>query len=154
MARTGPGGVLSRRSRVERLVHDLRRASFAMQAHVRAALARQGLSLGQFVVLRGLVAAGTGTTRDLARSMGVTTGNITGLVDKLEAEGLVVRERSTQDRRVVYLRPTPKGSRVVAGLREAVTTEVAKAFDAWSVADLERLDALLRRIGPDRAAPC
>ncbi len=142
----------SRRPVVETLVQDLRRASFTVHASFRQVLADRGLSMGQFVTLRALVVAGRGTTRDLARSMGVTTGNVTGLVDKLEHAGHVVRRPSRTDRRVVILEPTKKGRGLMEDLRRAVIDEVARSFAAWSLRDLQQLERLLRRVID--AAPC
>lgn len=49
------------------------------------------------------------TMSDLKRDFDVTTGAITGLVDRLEALALVRRVPSQDDRRVVYLELTPAG---------------------------------------------
>ena len=136
----------ARRPLVEALVHNLRRASFTLQGHFREALAKQGLSMGQFAVLRTLGPTGRGTTKDLAQAMGVTTGTISGLVDKLEAEGLVQRERSKEDRRVVYLEVTKKGRSVMEEMRQAVIRDAAAAFEDWSATDLEKLNDLLGRV--------
>ena len=109
--------------------------------------------MGQFVVLRTLGGGGRATTKDIATATGVTTGNITGLVDKLEAEGLVVRDRSEKDRRVVYLEATKKGQSLLEELRRAVVAEAAKGFERWTRKDLDRLNDLLRRvIDPDSCA--
>ncbi len=142
----------ARRPVVEALTQELRRASFTVHASFRQVLAARGLSWGQFAALRTLVVAGRGTTKDLARSMGVTTGNITGLVDKLELAGHVVRRRSRADRRVVVLEPTTKGRRLMEELRRAVVEEVGASFAAWSLRDLRTLERLLRRV--IEAAPC
>lgn len=142
----------SRRPVVEALTQDLRRASFTVHASFRQVLAERGLSIGQFVALRTLVVTGRGTPKDLARAMGVTTGNITGLVDKLELGGHVVRRRSRTDRRVVRLEPTPRGRGLIEELRRAVVDEVARSFADWSLRDLQHLERLLRRVID--AAPC
>ncbi|HUP10446.1 MAG TPA: MarR family transcriptional regulator, partial [Caldimonas sp.] len=49
--------------------------------------------------------------RDLSRCLMVTGGNVTGLTDDLEKEGLVARESSPSDRRAWIVRLTPKGKR-------------------------------------------
>jgi DNA-binding MarR family transcriptional regulator len=48
---------------------------------------------------------------DLSRRLMVTGGNVTGLVDQLVGEGLVVRRDSPEDRRVYEVRLTAKGKR-------------------------------------------
>ena len=135
-----------RRPLVEDVVHNLRRASFTAHATFRSALDARELSMGQFVVLRTLGVDGRATTKGLARATGVTAGNITGLVDKLEAEGLIVRNRSAKDRRIVYLEATKKGQTLLGELRRAVVAEAAKGFESWTRKDLERLNDLLCRV--------
>ena len=49
--------------------------------------------------------------RDLSRYLMVTGGNVTGLTDDLERDGLVAREGSPTDRRAWIVRLTPKGRR-------------------------------------------
>ncbi|MFD4025370.1 MarR family winged helix-turn-helix transcriptional regulator [Streptomyces sp. NPDC058576] len=52
------------------------------------------------------------TPGDLARITDLTTGSITGVIDRLEANGYVRRERDTQDRRKVIIRPTDKSASI------------------------------------------
>jgi len=49
--------------------------------------------------------------RDLSRYLMVTCGNVTGLTDDLERDGMVAREGSPTDRRAWIVRLTPKGRR-------------------------------------------
>ena len=55
------------------------------------------------ISLRGRLTAG-----ELARQSGLTTGAITGVIDRLEQAGLARRERDPDDRRKVYVRILPK----------------------------------------------
>jgi DNA-binding MarR family transcriptional regulator len=48
------------------------------------------------------------TAGQLAEITGLTTGAITGIIDRLEAAGLVRRERDVADRRKVLIRPVPE----------------------------------------------
>jgi DNA-binding MarR family transcriptional regulator len=41
---------------------------------------------------------------------------VTGIIDRMEREGLVLRERSTSDRRVVYIKLTPKGKELARSI--------------------------------------
>jgi len=60
---------------------------------------------------------------ELSRRTMVTNGNVTGLADRLEADGLIRRETLEADRRVTVARLTRKG-------RDLVTT-MAKAHESW-----------------------
>ena len=57
----------------------------------------------------------------LAETLGCDASNVTGLVDRLEARGLLQRQPSAEDRRVKVLRLTTTGSRVRGQLLRHVT---------------------------------
>ena len=59
--------------------------------------------------------------RRLAETLGCDASNVTGLVDRLEARGLVQRRPSSEDRRVKELQLTPAGSRLRAELLRKIT---------------------------------
>ncbi len=59
------------------------------------------------------------TVRDLSASMGVDKPVISRSVDRLQQEGLVVRNPDTRDRRSVFINATPAGLRLAAELAKA-----------------------------------
>ena len=69
---------------------------------------------------------------ELSQRMMVTGGNVTGITDQLEAEGLVVREPHPSDRRSVTVRLTPAGRRQFK--RMAATHEgwIVELLGGWS----------------------
>jgi DNA-binding MarR family transcriptional regulator len=76
-----------------------------------------GITLPQFDVLAQLARSPEGMTfRELSRHLLVSAGNITGIVDRLEKEGLVRREVVAHDRRSFMIRMTPAGNRRIAAL--------------------------------------
>jgi len=68
-----------------------------------------GLTTPQFGVLEALYHLGPLSLGELASKLLVTGGNITYVMDRLEQQGLVFRDRSGPDRRVVMARLTPAG---------------------------------------------
>ncbi|MCO5732264.1 MarR family transcriptional regulator [Rhizobium sp. SSA_523] len=83
-----------------------------------------GATLPQFDLMAQLYRENAGLRLgELSRRTMVTNGNVTGLVERLEAEGLVVRETPTADRRVTVARLTEHGN--------AVFAEMAKAHESW-----------------------
>jgi len=78
----------------------------------------------------------------LSRALLMTTGTMTGRLDRLEKRGLIVRVPSTHDRRSLDVELTPEGERLVD---EAVTThtsgqtEVVSALSRTDRADLDRV---------------
>ncbi|QDT10876.1 MarR family winged helix-turn-helix transcriptional regulator [Planctomycetes bacterium K23_9] len=72
-----------------------------------------GLTLSRFNVLRSLIVADrTLTCGEIGERMIQVVPAITSLVDKLEKQGLVERNRSTEDRRVVYVSITKQGKKL------------------------------------------
>ena len=95
---------------------------------------RFGISLSRFDYLAQLHRHRDGLKmRDLSRFLMVTGGNITGLTDELERDGLVVRESSPNDRRLWIVRLTPEGRRSFEAM--------AKEHERWVVELLGGLDA-------------
>jgi DNA-binding MarR family transcriptional regulator len=78
---------------------------------------------------------------ELARRVGVTEKTITGIVDRLEREEYVQRERDASDRRVVHVRLTPRGQETSDRIQEQARAGLG-AF--LSLLDPEERTALLR----------
>ena len=72
-------------------------------------LATIGLTITEMRILRSLSNNGPSPMTRFADQLYMTPASITGLVDRLEAEKLVERERDGEDRRVVNVRITQKG---------------------------------------------
>jgi DNA-binding MarR family transcriptional regulator len=91
-----------------------------IEAEIRKRLReRFGISLARFDYMAQLYRYKDGLKmRALSRYLMVTGGNVTGLTDELERDGLVVREGSPDDRRAWILRLTPKGRRTFEAMAD------------------------------------
>lgn len=76
---------------------------------------------------------------ELAESIGLTPGAITGVVDKLLAEGYVNRERALDDRRVVYVELTAKGKELIAEVLETQGEMISQFFNVLPEEDIQHL---------------
>ncbi len=65
---------------------------------------------GQFTVLEFLLAGDKVKPSDLIQHLATTPAAITTLLDRMEKSGLVIRERDSNDRRIVWIHLTPKGT--------------------------------------------
>jgi DNA-binding MarR family transcriptional regulator len=103
----------------EALLNLLRTADMLMQ-RLSAVLKPHGLSHSQYNVLRILRGAGPEglACREIGERMITRDPDITRLLDRLEARGLVTRTRDQKDRRVVTARITPEGAQLLAQLDE------------------------------------
>ncbi len=99
------------------------------------------LSVAQIFLLKVLEEKGTCTASALANYMGVTSGAVTSLADKLSSQGLILRERSKNDRRVVKISITDKGHE----LYKAVERERdERVIEILSVLTEEDVDAMMK----------
>ena len=73
-------------------------------------------SFSQTLIMQALALQKELRMNDLARFLGLSKANCTGLVDRLVKKGLVVREHGVEDRRVVFVRLTAKGQSVARSL--------------------------------------
>jgi DNA-binding MarR family transcriptional regulator len=85
---------------------------------------------------------------ELAAMLACDNSNVTGLIDRLEARGLVARQPSSEDRRVKHVVLTPAGRRARKGLLDRVGAPVA-GIERLTVAEQRQLRNLLRRMLDD-----
>lgn len=101
----------------------MRRVVTVIRQGVDRRLEAVGLTDAQWVPLLKLKLAGAMPVAELARGCEVDAGAMTRMLDRLEAKGLVRRERSTIDRRVVTIELTADGTQAAAQI-PAVLCEV------------------------------
>ena len=100
-----------------------------------------------FIALRGPLTAG-----EIAAAAGLTTGAITGVIDRLEKAGLARRERDKDDRRKVLVRLLPAVERRVVPLFQPMERAAASALAAYTDEELALLLDFIERAGAATAA--
>ncbi|HXT37151.1 MAG TPA: MarR family transcriptional regulator [Chloroflexota bacterium] len=109
------------------LARELRQFQGLSASFYRAAAARAGMTVTDLQVLDLLESAGPSTAGQLADLTGLTTGAITGMLNRLEDAGQVRRERDPSDGRRVIVRLAPSGT---GGQASAVRqAALGKAWD-------------------------
>jgi DNA-binding MarR family transcriptional regulator len=128
----------------------LRRVMAVFKGRFARSLGEHDLTFPQWMVLKSLDKSGELTVRDLAEACSVTPANVTGIVDRLAAAGLVERERGVEDRRVVNVGLTKLGESKLRDLADLASDSLADLFEGWTSAEMAELRELLGRI---RIAP-
>ena len=101
-------------------------------------------TMTQFRTLFILNARGPQKTADMAERLCVTSGAITGVADKLISKQLIERQRSEDDRRVVYLSITEQGKQVLAGMLEKQQETISLFFKVLPEDDVEHLRRIFK----------
>ncbi|WP_247878203.1 MarR family transcriptional regulator [Azospirillum sp. TSO22-1] len=105
------------------------------------------VTLPQFDLMAALEREPDGLTMgELSRRLMVSSGNVTGVTERLVAEGLVVREPSPSDRRAFLVKLTPAGRRAFLAMAMVHEGWIADFFDDLPGEDVEALMALLAKV--------
>jgi len=115
-----------------------------MRPRMLAVAGELGLTPPQMFALRALDPEAPVPMRELAAQLHCDSSNVTGLVDGLEAHGLVERRSAERDRRVRMLVVTERGAQVRERLQETIQ-QVPPALASLSAADQRALRDILRR---------
>lgn len=104
------------------------------------------VTLPRFDLLSTLERKEGQTLAALSRQMLVTAGNLTGLVDRAERDGLVERRAVSGDRRATHVYLTPRGKKLLSDAQRRHAARIEARLAAIPKAELERLSQTLDKI--------
>ena len=107
--------------------------------------ARYGLTMPQYQLLQAAISEVDSTLGGLSEHLNCSRGNVTGIVDRLERDGWLQRQRSTEDRRVIMVRLTDKGNGV-GEISKELSEELANLSQVWDATQRQSLSAILLRM--------
>ena len=108
------------------------------------------LTYSQFAVLEALYHLGPLTQGEISAKILKSGSNITTVIDNLERDGLVRRERDAKDRRVIYVHLTEAGSRKIEEVFPMHVAALVEEFSVLSATEQETLGELCRKLGMGR----
>lgn len=97
-------------------------------------------SNSQNAILAVLYRRGPLPMNTIGEHLRVTKANITFLVDKLEKQELILRERSREDRRVIHIQLTEKGTRVIEDERTRRIQRIMTRLETLGPCEREELE--------------
>ena len=100
----------------------------------------------QLVTLLWIVESGSSTASDIARQIHVSNSTVVGILDRLESKGLVRRERSTYDRRLVHICATEAGITLARSAPSPLQDVFANAFHELPEREQNTIALSLERI--------
>jgi DNA-binding MarR family transcriptional regulator len=120
-----------RRELVAALNQAARSASGLGGLFAQQVAARLGINVTDLECIEMIATPGTLTAGELAAKTGLTSGAVTGIVDRLERAGFVTRERDRQDRRKVHVRIVPEGAERAGGYYRSLGAAVDGLLDPY-----------------------
>lgn len=121
----------------------LLQARESVMAHTRPMLREQGLSDQQWRVLRVLGEHGTVETGRVAREAFILGPTLTGVLARMDRDGLIQRARDPEDQRRSVVELTPKGLALVQSLSGGVQAHYTRMEKSLGKQKLTALYALL-----------
>ena len=111
----------------------------ALRQYVPDAWMESDLTVGQLRTLSIIATERSINTKRLAEELGVTSSNMTGIVDRLVKQGFVTRQENPEDRRMLQIRITPSGEAMLTDLREKTRKSMSLVLTRMSPEELSAL---------------
>ena len=125
----------------------LMKAYRTLERHARCSIEPLGLGSSDFAILELLLHRGQQPVNAIGRRVDLTSGAITSAVDRLEAQGLVVRTADATDRRTRFVSLTPKGTALIRKVFGVHKRAMEGATSNLSAAERETLIDLVKKLG-------
>jgi DNA-binding MarR family transcriptional regulator len=134
-------------SRYDLLVlQSMRRIIRAVDIYSRKLRATHKLTAPQLICLLNIVEQKRTTATRIAREVYLNPSTVVGILDRLELQGLVVRDRDSRDRRVVNVAATAEGRKVAQSAPSPLQDSLAEALNQLPVSQRAEIASSLKRI--------
>jgi MarR family 2-MHQ and catechol resistance regulon transcriptional repressor len=133
----------------ERYLKSVRLLAECMQGFERVsgnAVRNHGLTHAQFDIIATLGNTTGMSYKELGERTLITKGTLTGVIERLEQKGLVLRERSPDDKRSFFVRLSPAGEKAFRDVFPQVIAHGKQLFNDYSDAEFDALEAALRTL--------
>ena len=147
----------SKIDRITDVIDNLRRVFQVVHGHSQKAIRETGLTGPQLWAVKVIADAAPIKVSDIASRMYLHPATIGGIIDRLEVRNLVVRTRSSQDRRVVYVDLTKLGRELVNKAPEVAQDLLVKGLEVLSEEQFsciaEGMEQVVRILGAENITP-
>lgn len=110
------------------------------------------LTYSQFAVLESLYHLGHMTQGEISAKVLKSGSNMTTVIDNLERDGLVRRERNMEDRRVIHVHLTKAGTEKIEAVLPGHIAALVEEFKVLSASEQDTLGELCKKLGKGRKA--
>jgi DNA-binding MarR family transcriptional regulator len=144
------GATIERKARLRLWIRLLRASRFIEGVTRERFKVQFDMTLPRFDVMAALYRKPEGMLMsEIARFLIVSNGNVTGIVDRLVAEGLVARSQRNGDRRTSFITLTRRGRTAFAAMAGAHERWIDELLGGVSARDAEQLSAKLKSFRSD-----
>jgi len=137
----------------ESIGYLIKAAYLSMQRAIDVEVAPMDLTAMQWTPLLRMAAGQADTAAELARIVGMDTGAMTRMLDRLEHKGLIRRSRSAEDRRVIKLELTEEGRQKANQIPPLLHKVSEMHFAGLNDVERESMKSMLLRILANGALP-
>lgn len=138
------------------ILMSIRRITRAVDMHSKRLVKTSGLSIPQLLVMQSVRRHGDVAIGIIANDVCLSQATVTTIIDRLESQGYLRRERSQQDRRIVHVALTFLGDSKLDDTPELIQGDFVEAFrqlDRWEqqmlLSTLDRVARMLSVEAPD-----
>lgn len=115
----------------DQLVSAMRTLQIALDHHDAAISAAQKMARNDWRCLQFLIEDGPQSPRAIQERLGLTSGSVTALLDRLERRGFVARAPNPEDRRGLHIMPRAKAEALVHEAGDALSRVTSKLAQRW-----------------------
>jgi len=132
---------------VKNIVWAIRRIVSLISLDSKLMYKRFGVTGPQSLVIKAIYAADKSlSSADISRYLNVTPANITGIIDRLEEQGMVKRVPNKSDRRTILIKLTEKGRNVHNKLADPIEEKLMKGLADLTATEIFGIYAALEKI--------
>lgn len=133
-------------NKIESVLIALRRLIRATDLYSRGLVKSTGLTTPQLLLLLSIKNKGEVSIRELALEISLSQATVTSILDRLESKKLVIRKRSTKDKRIVHAYLTASGKKIIAKAPPPLQDSFIKAFEHLEDWEQNMIIASLQRV--------
>lgn len=140
-ARQDPGGTTT-----NDVLIALRKIIQSIALNSKSLVKRVGLTGPQLMILQEVVHTGEVSAGEVAKAISLSQGTVTGIIERMEKRGLVVRRRSNSDRRRVLVQATTAGNSLLETAPPIMQEAFVERFSSLQVWEQTMILSALQRL--------
>lgn len=130
----------------DELLISIRQVIRAIDLHSKRIAKETGLTTPQLLVLKSIHNHAGSMVKDIANEINLSSATVTTILDRLEARGLILRVRSTTDKRKVEINLSEEGRVAIVGAPKPLQAHFIDRFEKLAPWEQSQMVATMQRI--------